>query len=234
VIFFDKQTGMSYAFTTKGHSAHPSWITRQPQENRGNISIAQIGYFAGSESEFAKLFRAYKEMTDKAVALQKNAAFGKSTKPEIVVSKGFDRAPSQDMSLEALNFGYSFIRKYEANAPDSYELLAKKMKSFTTKQEWITRSESQREAFGGGAGRHIHRITWYPNTDKENEALAYAAFDFSGEFINTTVHCGYVVAALRIDNQYEIVRLEENTIDNLVVKKMSETQITDFKKQFCR
>ena len=57
--FTDERTRTFYIFTTKDHPAHPAWITRQIVEEDGQVKVRQIGYFAGSEAEFAKLFREY-------------------------------------------------------------------------------------------------------------------------------------------------------------------------------
>ena len=54
---------MHFAFTTEGHPAHPAWITRSAQ----NGSVDQIGYFAGKEEPFAKLFQSYLELTKRTI-----------------------------------------------------------------------------------------------------------------------------------------------------------------------
>jgi hypothetical protein len=59
VAFSDPRTRTFYIFTTKDHPAHPAWITRQMVEEGGEVKVRQIGYFAGSEEEFAKLFREF-------------------------------------------------------------------------------------------------------------------------------------------------------------------------------
>jgi hypothetical protein len=61
VVFSDLRTRTFWVFTTKDHPAHPAWITRQMVEENGQVNVRQIGYFAGSEPEFAKLFRSYQE-----------------------------------------------------------------------------------------------------------------------------------------------------------------------------
>ena len=59
IAFTDERTRTFYIFTTKDHPAHPAWITRQIVEEDGQVKVRQIGYFAGSEAEFAKLFSEY-------------------------------------------------------------------------------------------------------------------------------------------------------------------------------
>lgn len=59
VAFSDQRTRTFWVFTMKGHPAHPAWITRQMFEDGGQVRVRQIGYFAGKEAEFAKLFIEY-------------------------------------------------------------------------------------------------------------------------------------------------------------------------------
>ena len=59
IAFSDERSRAFYVFTTKDHPAHPAWITRQMVEEDGQVRVKQIGYFAGDEESFAKLFREY-------------------------------------------------------------------------------------------------------------------------------------------------------------------------------
>ncbi|WP_414430565.1 hypothetical protein ACMG4M_01150 [Alcanivorax sp. IL3] len=68
VVYSNNEEAMNYAFTTKGHPAHPAWITRQVVESEDTVDIKQIGYFAGDEEPFAKLFQQYLELNDKIKA----------------------------------------------------------------------------------------------------------------------------------------------------------------------
>jgi hypothetical protein len=61
IVFSDLRTRTFWVFTTKDHPAHPAWITRQMFEDKGQVKVRQIGYFAGSEPAFAKLFHSYQE-----------------------------------------------------------------------------------------------------------------------------------------------------------------------------
>jgi hypothetical protein len=61
IVFSDMRTRTFWVFTTREHPAHPAWIARQMYEEGGQVNVRQIGYFAGSEPAFAKLFRFYQE-----------------------------------------------------------------------------------------------------------------------------------------------------------------------------
>lgn len=59
IAFSDLDNRTFWLFTMKEHPAHPAWITRQMYEEGGVVRVRQIGYFAGKEEEFAKLFAEY-------------------------------------------------------------------------------------------------------------------------------------------------------------------------------
>ena len=65
IVFSDERTRTFWVFTTKDNPAHPAWITRQMVEEDGEVRVKQIGYYAGSEPAFAKLFRAYQDRNAK-------------------------------------------------------------------------------------------------------------------------------------------------------------------------
>lgn len=68
VAFADLRTRTFWVFTMKDHPAHPAWITRQMYEEGGQVRVRQIGYFAGKEEEFAKLFVEYQKRNEELKA----------------------------------------------------------------------------------------------------------------------------------------------------------------------
>jgi hypothetical protein len=56
-----------WAFTVPGNPAHPAWVTRRAVNEAGKLTMRQIGYFAGDEKAFAKLFQDYRALTDRAI-----------------------------------------------------------------------------------------------------------------------------------------------------------------------
>ena len=67
VVFSDPESRTFYIFTTKDHPAHPAWITRQVVEEGGQVHVRQIGFFAGKQEPFDKLFREYQMRNDDLV-----------------------------------------------------------------------------------------------------------------------------------------------------------------------
>ena len=68
IVLYNNDGLTSYAFTLKGHEAHPAWITRKVAEKNGAFNIEQIGYYAGEERPFAELFQAYLELNEQMKA----------------------------------------------------------------------------------------------------------------------------------------------------------------------
>lgn len=67
VVFSNPETRTFYIFTTRDHPAHPAWITRQVVEEGGLVHVRQIGFFAGRQEPFDKLFREYQMRNDDLV-----------------------------------------------------------------------------------------------------------------------------------------------------------------------
>ena len=65
LVFEDGATKTFYAFTKMGHPAHPAWITRRVEQRGDAIVVNQVGYFAGDEPSFGRLFRSYSELNAK-------------------------------------------------------------------------------------------------------------------------------------------------------------------------
>lgn len=65
IVFSDERSRTFWVFTTKDNPAHPAWVTRQLVEENGQVRVRQIGYYAGSEPAFAKLFKAFQDRNAK-------------------------------------------------------------------------------------------------------------------------------------------------------------------------
>jgi len=79
IIFNDPESKTFYAFTQAGHPAHPAWITRKLEVRNDNLFIGQIGYFAGDEPQFARLFKAYLDLNEKLREASKQKSKGSAS-----------------------------------------------------------------------------------------------------------------------------------------------------------
>ena len=53
------EEGTLWAFTEPGHPAHPAWVAKRVIRVDQAVGIQQVGYFAGDEVAFGRLFRSY-------------------------------------------------------------------------------------------------------------------------------------------------------------------------------
>lgn len=67
VVFSNPDTRTFYIFTTKNHPAHPAWISRQLVEEKGQVNVRQIGFYAGNAEAFDKMFREYLQRNEELV-----------------------------------------------------------------------------------------------------------------------------------------------------------------------
>ena len=74
VVFHDKATATSYAFTQPSHAAHPAWITRKIVQRGSELFVDQIDYFAGSEAPFAVLYQQYQALNQRMIEQMKKQA----------------------------------------------------------------------------------------------------------------------------------------------------------------
>jgi hypothetical protein len=64
-LFFNDETFVTYTFTKPGHPAHPAWITRLVVAAADKVTISQLGFYAGSESEYEKLFDSFNALNER-------------------------------------------------------------------------------------------------------------------------------------------------------------------------
>jgi hypothetical protein len=91
------------------------------------------------------------------------------------------------------------------------------------------------EAFNSRAGkansRAMRKITWYRNSP-QGPPGTYAAVDFSSDFTNLALHCGYVIWQEQPDGSFDLLREEDNLIDREIESKLKPGQLEQVRAQF--
>jgi hypothetical protein len=77
ILFKDNATATTYAFTKPGHPAHPAWVTRRIVQEGSRMYVDQVGYFAGQEAPFARLFQQYQETNKRMIEAMKRESGSK-------------------------------------------------------------------------------------------------------------------------------------------------------------
>lgn len=90
---------------------------------------------------------------------------------------------------------------------------------------WSANAKAQNTKAGHLLNRRILKITWYKDPPSAPEPGIYAAADFSGQFENDPIYCGYLAWHRGVDGKYRIIREEENFIDKESIAKMGLTDV---------
>jgi hypothetical protein len=100
------------------------------------------------------------------------------------------------------------------------------MKEAAHFDSWAANAKIQHANAGQVRSRRIVKITWYKDPPSAPEPGIYAAADFSGQFENDPMYCGYLAWHRGADGNYRIIREEENFIDKGTIAKMDQTEVT--------
>ncbi len=155
--------------------------------------------------------------------------------PPQQVSPSFRDAPwrpadAQAARLVRQTYAY-FAAKDERRFEDAYSHFAMSQKQTVPFDGW----KAQLEAFYHEAGvvqaRMIQKITWYKDPPNTQPGI-YAAVDFTSQFPNLTLHCGYVAWRQKMDGSFELVREEANSIAKSVAAKMTPESMQRARHQF--
>ena len=118
-------------------------------------------------------------------------------------------------------------RKYTA----AYEQLSSSQKKTTSFERWSSIAEDFNSKAGEVRRRSIKKVTWYKNPAQAEPGI-YAAVDFSSQFANAGIHCGYVVWLEQTDGSFLLVREEQNFIDKTTEKKLKPDELEKVRAQF--
>jgi 4-amino-4-deoxy-L-arabinose transferase-like glycosyltransferase len=151
-----------------------------------------------------------------------------------IASTNADRAwrpsPEQRAAIEATTKAYFSAR--DSNKSDAaYTFLSEKQKQLQPPGAYQRRIEEFNAKAGPVQTRRLRAITWYRDTPQAGPGL-YVAVDYSSEFPNLALHCGYVVWHEQADGTFRQVREEENVIDNATMAKLKPGALENVRAQF--
>lgn len=137
---------------------------------------------------------------------------------------GWKPSASDQSQIESQTYGY-YSAKDAGDYAAAYAMFDKGMKEATHFDTWSSNARSQNAKAGHVLNRRMLKITWYKDPPSAPEPGIYAAADFSGQFENDPIYCGYLAWHRGADGNFRIVREEENFIDNGTIAKMGQTEV---------
>jgi len=114
----------------------------------------------------------------------------------------------------------------------AYAMFDHCMKESAHFDSWAANAKSQHGKAGRVLNRRVLKITWYKDPPSASEPGIYAAADFSGQFENDPIYCGYLAWHRGTDGSYRIIREEENYIDKGTIAKMAQTEVKTLAAKF--
>jgi len=139
-------------------------------------------------------------------------------------------SPEQRTAIEAITKAY-FSARDSNKSDDAYAFLSPRLKQYQPLGVFQRRIEEFNAKAGPVQVRRLRAITWYKDTPQAGPGL-YAAVDYSSEFQNLALHCGYVVWHEQPDGKFLQVREEENVIDNATMAKLGPSALAKVRAQF--
>jgi hypothetical protein len=138
--------------------------------------------------------------------------------------------PAQVQLVERQTHAY-FSAKDARRYQDAYALFSPTQRQTLPFERWSANAEAFNSKAGEVRNRSIKKITWYKDPPSGGPGV-FAAVDFSSQFANVDVHCGYVAWQEQGDGSFLLVREEENFIDNATARNLKPGELERFRARF--
>jgi hypothetical protein len=136
----------------------------------------------------------------------------------------------QRTSVEAATMAY-FLARDSNRAAEAYAFLSARLKDYQSPSAYQRRIEGFNAKAGPVRARRLRAVTWYKDSRQAGPGL-YVAVDYSSDFSNLALHCGYVVWNEQPDGAFVQVREEENFIDQETMAKLKPDSLGSVRAQF--
>jgi hypothetical protein len=141
--------------------------------------------------------------------------------------------PTKNDQGEIERLTYKYLHdKDMGHYQDAYGAFTDSMKATVKAEVWQQSAKQFNSKAGQVVKRQVTKVTWYNNPPTSETPGIYAAADYSSQFSNIDIHCGYVAWHQEKNGSFQVVREEENFIDKVTQEKMKESEVAKVKAQF--
>lgn len=214
-IVEDKAAHAIWSFTPADHAAHPAAVRREIVEQGGGVAVKMTALCQASKEACDKLMEDFKVL---------NARMGQE------VSTQWRASSVQVERVEAVSRQY-FSSKDDGRYQEAYAVLTPSQHQQTPFARWSFLAQDFNARAGKLVKRDFKKITWYRDPPQAAPGV-YAAVDFSGEYTNTSLYCGYLVLAEQPDGAFLILREEQNVVDKDTAVKLKPGELDGLRAQF--
>lgn len=221
-IIEDKASKAVWSFTAPGHPAHPAVVKRTPVQQGGDLVLSTRAKCGASKQACDTLMAQFAQMTEQLRG-RIAADAGSTTAP-------WAPSPLQIKRLQQTTNAY-FAARDSRDYAAAYALLADSQKQGLPYATWLKQAQEFNALAGAPLDRKLVKISWYQNPPGVPPGI-YAAADFSAQYENLGLNCGFLAWREQEDGHFLMVREETNYIERKVQSKMNGEQLASAFKQF--
>lgn len=142
-----------------------------------------------------------------------------------------DATPKDRQSMERINAAF-FAARDRGDANESFRLAGDKgLAAFSSLTEWREQVNTFMQLSGGQVRREWRKWTWYRDPEGTEPGL-YVAIDFVAESRNLAALCGYALWKRRANGNFDLTRLEENTLTREEIPRFRPDELEATLKRF--
>lgn len=143
---------------------------------------------------------------------------------------GWRPTPEQEGAIEKTTKEY-FALKDGNRHEEAYGRLSARQKQFIPSGAYVRMGREFNAAAGEVQGRQLRAVTWYKDAPQAGPGL-YVAVDYSSQYANLALHCGYLIWHEQPDNSFLLVREEVNLIDKATMARLKPEDVARARSQF--
>jgi hypothetical protein len=157
---------------------------------------------------------------------------GPSPVPQVANSPdGWKPSPNDQITVETQTYRYLNL-KSAGEYSTAYAMFSESMKEATHLDSWQTATQSFNTRAGQLLNRRVRKITWYKDPPSAPLPGIYVAVDYSSEFADVPIHCGYVAWYRTPNGDYQIIHEEENSIAKASIAMMKPADVATLAAKF--
>jgi len=206
-IIADDPAKAIWSFTPPGHPAHPAVVKRTMVSKDGMVGIEMTALCQAAKAPCDALMEEFKTLNER----MRQAMSAKVAKASATTGATWQASDAQVQAVERQSRTY-FAAKDDHRLDEAYKMQSPALTNLAPFDRWRSDTEKVQSAIGPVVRRDIKKITWYKDPPNGSPGT-YAAVDFTGQFTNTAVHCGFLVWREEGDGRFLLLREEENYID---------------------
>ena len=143
---------------------------------------------------------------------------------------GWQPTPQQRDLVEKTTRDY-FAAQDGNRSDEAYSRLSPRQKQYLPFADYRRSLEDFNAMSGQVQGRQLRAVTWYKDNPQAGPGL-YVAVDYSSQFENLVLHCGYLIWHEQPDGSFLLVREEINMIDKETAAELKPEDLQRIRSRF--